>query len=64
MCCDFLRFFEENILLDKKCQSLIILMQKKINSMTFKSKFLVDLCKVIGEIDGNNWFTFVKPYIF
>lgn len=45
-------------------QSLIILMQKKINSMTFKSKFLIDLCKVIGEIYGHSWFAVVKPYIF
>ena len=45
-------------------QSLIILTQKKINSMTFKSKFLVDLCKVIGEIYGHSWFAVVKPYIF
>lgn len=62
---DFWLFFEENISRDKNAnQSLIILTQKKINSMRFKSKFSVDLCKVIGEIYGHSWFAVVKPYIF
>lgn len=45
-------------------QSSIILTQRKINSIRFKSKFSIDLCKVIGEIYGHSWFAVVKPYIF
>lgn len=45
-------------------QSLVILMQRNRNFMTLKPKFVVNLCKGIGEIYGHSWFAVVKPYIF
>lgn len=54
----------KNSLLDQKYQSLILSMQRKINAVTLKPKFLVDLCKGVGKIYGHSWFAVVKPYNF
>lgn len=64
MSCDFL-LFQEDILFDTNAnQTLVILMLRRRDSIIFKAKSLVDLCKVIVEIYGHSWFAVVKPYIF
>lgn len=41
-------------------RSLILSMQRKINPLTLKPKFLVDLCRGVGKIYGHSWFAVVN----